>query len=186
MRENGNHDGRIRYDGVFKALGDEHRLQILRLLARQELSAGEILESMDIVQSTLSHHMKVLTESGIVSARRSGKWTIYSVNAEVLKDTEKAMDDFLNTASAAGKSRIAEAAFEADQGTEAAQDAEAEQAAGEGMSPEEGRDVKAERTEKADRDTEADKAAYFFENKASGKEKKKGKKAKKSKKSGKK
>lgn len=95
-----------KYDGIFKALGDEHRLQILRLLAEKELSAGEILSSMDIVQSTLSHHMKVLTDSGVVAATRSGKWTIYSVNMEVVKNAALFLDDFLKEAQHAEKSEI--------------------------------------------------------------------------------
>lgn len=72
------------YDEVFRALGDPHRLQIIRLLCEREMNAGELLEPLDIVQSTLSHHMKVLTDCGVVTAVRRGKWTIYSLNAEVL------------------------------------------------------------------------------------------------------
>ena len=95
-----------KYGGFFKALGDDHRLQILRLLSEKQLSAGEILASMDIVQSTLSHHMKVLTDSGVVTAARSGKWTIYSVNMEVMRSASAFLDDFLRTAEHAEQSDI--------------------------------------------------------------------------------
>ena len=72
-----------------------------------ELSAGEILESMDIVQSTLSHHMKVLTDNGVVTATRSGKWTIYSVNRPVLQEAAERLEAFLSEAEHAEKSDIA-------------------------------------------------------------------------------
>jgi len=71
-------------DLVFRALGDPHRLKILALLLEREQSAGELLEEMDIVQSTLSHHMKILTESGLVTAVRRGKWTYYALNADTV------------------------------------------------------------------------------------------------------
>ena len=95
-----------KYGGFFKALGDDHRLQILRLLSEKQLSAGEILASMDIVQSTFSHHMKVLTDSGVLTAARSGKWTIYSVNMEVMRSASAFLDDFLRTAEHAEQSDI--------------------------------------------------------------------------------
>lgn len=183
MRETNKNVERTGYDGVFKALGDEHRLQILKLLAKTELSAGEILESMDIVQSTLSHHMKVLTDSGVVTATRSGKWTIYSVNMEVLEDTERALADFLKEASAAGKSEIAENALraKAEGGAErkAAPEIEHETAEAE---PED----RPEEPEK--REPEEEKVRFRQEPvpEKDGKEKKKGKKSKKSKKNGKK
>lgn len=107
MRDFGGSMKREDYDGVFKALGDEHRLRILRLLAKKELSAGEILESMDIVQSTLSHHMKVLTDNGVVTATRSGKWTIYSVNRPVLQEAAGRLEAFLSEAEHAERSDIA-------------------------------------------------------------------------------
>ena len=68
----------------FRALGDGHRLQILDLLAASEMNAGELLEQVDVVQSTLSHHMKTLCESGLVRARRNGKWTLYTVDRETV------------------------------------------------------------------------------------------------------
>lgn len=71
-------------DRIFRALGDPHRIQIIELLREKELSAGEILAALDVVQSTLSHHMKTLSDSGAVNALRRGKWTYYSLNESVL------------------------------------------------------------------------------------------------------
>jgi len=67
---------------VFKAFCDENRLMILEMLQNGEKCACELLEKMKIVQSTLSHHMKILVDSGIVSARKDGKWTYYSISSE--------------------------------------------------------------------------------------------------------
>jgi ArsR family transcriptional regulator len=65
---------------VFKALCDENRLRILELLKEGERCACVILEKMEISQSTLSHHLKILCESGIVAGREDGKWTHYSLS----------------------------------------------------------------------------------------------------------
>ncbi len=67
---------------VFKAFCDENRLWILELLQSGEKCACVLLEQLNIGQSTLSHHMKLLVQSGIVSARNQGKWTYYSISAE--------------------------------------------------------------------------------------------------------
>ena len=63
---------------IFKALGDDKRLQILHMLA------GKLLEAFDISQPTLSHHMKILLACGLVKARKEGKWSHYSINVETL------------------------------------------------------------------------------------------------------
>lgn len=65
---------------VFKAFCDENRLQILELLQSGEKCACVLLEQLNIGQSTLSHHMKILVHSGIVEARNEGKWTYYSIS----------------------------------------------------------------------------------------------------------
>lgn len=65
---------------VFKAFCDEKRLAVLELLQEGEKCACELLEELDISQPTLSHHMKILCQSGIVTGRRVGKWMYYSIN----------------------------------------------------------------------------------------------------------
>ncbi|WP_124065052.1 metalloregulator ArsR/SmtB family transcription factor [Clostridium sp. E02] len=67
---------------VFKAFCDENRLMILELLQTGEKCACVLLEDLNISQSTLSHHMKILCESGVVSGRKEGKWIHYSVSPE--------------------------------------------------------------------------------------------------------
>lgn len=67
---------------VFKAFCDEKRLHIIQLLQSGEKCACVLLESLSISQPTLSHHMKILCESGIVVGRKEGKWTHYSISSE--------------------------------------------------------------------------------------------------------
>ena len=67
---------------VFKAFCDENRVRILNLLRGGEKCACRLLEEMSISQPTLSHHMKILCDSGIVVGRKEGKWMHYSISAE--------------------------------------------------------------------------------------------------------
>lgn len=65
---------------VYKAFCDENRLQIIDLLTTGQRCACELLDQLHISQSTLSHHMQILIDSGIVTSRRSGKWTYYALD----------------------------------------------------------------------------------------------------------
>lgn len=65
---------------VFKAFCDEKRLKILELLRGGEKCACVLLEQLDLGQSGLSYHMKILVESGIVESRQEGKWTHYKIS----------------------------------------------------------------------------------------------------------
>ena len=67
---------------IFKAFCDETRLLVLSLLQDGEKCACDLLEQVSVGQSTLSHHMKILMESGVVVARKDGKWTYYSISQE--------------------------------------------------------------------------------------------------------
>lgn len=74
---------------MFKALGDENRIQILRLLSSGERCACMLLKEMNITQPTLSHHMKILCDSGIVNGSKEGKWMHYSISKEGAKQVEE-------------------------------------------------------------------------------------------------
>lgn len=65
---------------VFKAFCDEKRLQILELLRDGEKCACILVNQLDMAQSSLSYHMKILCESGIVDSRQDGKWTHYKIS----------------------------------------------------------------------------------------------------------
>ncbi len=65
---------------MFKAFCDENRLRILELLRGGEKCACILVDRLDIAQSSLSYHMKILCESGIVDSRQDGKWTHYKIS----------------------------------------------------------------------------------------------------------
>ena len=65
---------------IFKALCDENRIKILKLLQNGEKCACVLLDDLHITQPTLSHHMKILCDSGIVAGRKEGKWMHYSIS----------------------------------------------------------------------------------------------------------
>ena len=69
---------------ICKALSDPNRLKIVRMLAGGEKCACKLLEAFEITQPTLSHHMQILCECGLVSARREGRWSHYSLSCETL------------------------------------------------------------------------------------------------------
>lgn len=70
---------------AFKALGDENRLRIARIVAeRGDVCACRLLDELDMTQPTLSHHMKLLRDCGVVKARKEGRWMHYSLNREVV------------------------------------------------------------------------------------------------------
>ena len=78
---------------IFKALADENRVDIVRFIARHPgVTASALLDRLDIAQSTLSHHMKVLVSAGLVNVKRKGKWTHYSIYVETVDRLER----FLN------------------------------------------------------------------------------------------
>ena len=79
---------------IFKALCDPNRIMILETLQNEERCACKLLADLDIVQSTLSHHMKILCESGFVDARKDGKWMHYSINKEGFEKAQKFLKEF--------------------------------------------------------------------------------------------
>ncbi len=70
------------YVPAIKAMSDETRLKIIDMLSCGEMCACDILEEFSISQSTLSYHMKILSESGLVNAVRDGAWMRYTLNKE--------------------------------------------------------------------------------------------------------
>ena len=82
---------------IFKALADETRLSIVKLLMNGELCGCKILENFKITQPTLSYHMKSLCDSGLVEGRRDGAWMRYSLNKEVFESVRSLFADFCLT-----------------------------------------------------------------------------------------
>jgi ArsR family transcriptional regulator len=81
---------------VFRALSDENRVRILEMLCAGEQCACVLLEGMSINQPTLSYHMKILCESGIVKSRRSGKWNYYAIDPEGCEYAKRLLDATAN------------------------------------------------------------------------------------------
>lgn len=76
----------------YKALSDETRVKIFHMLASGELCACKILEEFQITQPTLSYHMKILSDAGLVNSRKDGVWMRYTINRENLE----ILREFLN------------------------------------------------------------------------------------------
>lgn len=77
------------FDLAFKALGDPARMRIIATLARpdavccspeDQVCACDLERLLQLSQPTISHHMKVLTDSGLVAARKSGRWVYYRLD----------------------------------------------------------------------------------------------------------
>lgn len=69
-----------------KALSDETRQSILKMLQRREMSVGEVVEAFNISQPTISHHLNVLKNVGLVTSRKEGKQIFYSINQENVEE----------------------------------------------------------------------------------------------------
>ena len=77
---------------VFKALCDPNRLLILETLQSGDKCACKLLEELEISQSTLSHHMKILCEAGFVESTRQGKWMHYTINSGGFENAKKILE----------------------------------------------------------------------------------------------
>jgi ArsR family transcriptional regulator, repressor of sdpIR and other operons len=82
---------------VFKALADPTRREILRLLRRGEMSAGELAEKFDMSKPSMSHHFAVLKEADLVICRRDGQQLFYSLNTTVAQDVLAWLWDLLGS-----------------------------------------------------------------------------------------
>jgi len=82
---------------IIKALADETRLRIVNILMRHELSVNELVSVLDMGQSRISRHLKILSDSGILRCRKDGLWVFYSAakdnaSAELLRLLSGMMD----------------------------------------------------------------------------------------------
>ncbi len=85
---------RERLVGIFKALSDPTRLDIFRLVAAQDtpLCACDVVERFDVSQPTVSHHMKVLRDAGLIVVSRLGVWAYYAVDPAGLALLQGSLD----------------------------------------------------------------------------------------------
>ncbi|SDB45784.1 metalloregulator ArsR/SmtB family transcription factor [Butyrivibrio sp. INlla16] len=71
---------------ICKAMSDENRLKIIEMLTKGEKCGCDLLDKLQVTQPTLSHHMKVLSDCGLVESRKDGKWSHYSINCDMFSD----------------------------------------------------------------------------------------------------
>lgn len=71
---------------LFKALNDESRRQILELLRKGEMTAGAIAEHFDMSKPSISHHLDLLKQAGVIEAERRGQFIVYSLNTTVMDE----------------------------------------------------------------------------------------------------
>ena len=74
------------HNATFKAIADPSRREILRLLRKGEMTAGDLAERFDMTKPSMSHHFAVLREADLVTSRREGQTIWYSLNTTVLED----------------------------------------------------------------------------------------------------
>lgn len=81
---------------VLKVISDPRRLRIIEILSCEERCACDILDHFDFTQPTLSHHMKVLEESGIINVRKDGLWCYYSLDKIQCNNILKLLSNIFN------------------------------------------------------------------------------------------
>lgn len=79
---------------TLRALADPTRREILRLLGEGDRAAGEIAAAFDISAPSVSHHLSVLKQAGLVTSRREGQSIIYSLNSTVVQEFLQELMDF--------------------------------------------------------------------------------------------
>ena len=80
---------------IWGAMSDPTRREILSLLQKQEMTAGEIADRFEISNATISHHLKILREAELVTAEKEKQTITYSLNTTVLQDFMKNISSFL-------------------------------------------------------------------------------------------
>ena len=81
---------------IFQAVADPTRRAILLLLASQTITAGAIAENFDNARSTISKHIQILTECGLVDSNQQGREIYYEINIERMKEIDIWMDQLRN------------------------------------------------------------------------------------------
>jgi ArsR family transcriptional regulator, arsenate/arsenite/antimonite-responsive transcriptional repressor len=71
---------------VFKALNDQTRRDILKLLRKKDMTAGEIADAFNITKPSISHHLDLLKQANLVTAEKEGQFIFYSLNTTVIDD----------------------------------------------------------------------------------------------------
>lgn len=78
---------------AFKALSDETRREILKMLSKKDMSAGEISDHFNMSKPSISKHLDILRDSELISSEKKGQFVIYSINTSIIKEV---LGNFLN------------------------------------------------------------------------------------------
>ena len=81
---------------IFKALSDPSRRQILQLLKKKDMSAGEIAEHFNMAKPSISHHLNILKQANLVLSEKQGQNIIYSLNITTFQEALSFFFDFIN------------------------------------------------------------------------------------------
>ena len=95
------------FNNVFKALSDSTRREILNMLQKSDLTAGDIADQFDMTKPSISHHLNILKQANLVQDIRKGQNIYYSLNTTVFQEVIGWLYDFLTpdeTEKSAGKS----------------------------------------------------------------------------------
>ena len=83
---------RERIEQISKALGDETRLRIFEAInSREEMTCGEIVSLRDVTPATVSHHLRILVDAGLIETRREGQFVYSRANPETIDEYTRAL-----------------------------------------------------------------------------------------------
>ncbi len=85
---------------AFKALSDETRVRILKLLLEQECCVCEVMQALDISQTRASRNLSLLQDAGFVKSRRDGLWVVYSIDKQGMEGYSRSLVDIIRESAA--------------------------------------------------------------------------------------
>jgi ArsR family transcriptional regulator len=91
------------YNDTFKALADPSRREIIRYLKERSMTAGEIADKFAISKPSISHHLNILKQAGLIDDQRQGQNIVYSLNTSVFEEVMRMLLDFFNKDKKEGK-----------------------------------------------------------------------------------
>ena len=93
----------MRTQDVFRALSDPTRREILRMLRKKPMTAGELAEAFPMTKGSLSHHYNILKYADLVRCERRGQFLVYSLNTSVFEDAMQTLIEFFGLDQKKGK-----------------------------------------------------------------------------------
>lgn len=86
---------RAQIEKISRALGDQTRLMIFEAISScEEMNCGEIVSMRGVTPATVSHHLKILSEAGLIECRREGQFVYNKANPETIEEYSRALTGF--------------------------------------------------------------------------------------------